>query len=101
MMVTVPANPKNQKLQWWDAINAVPMAETTVGPSGGTFQSPSGACAVTLEFNGRWDSYVNGTFPTGSPAGTCYLCTNGETRPFCTLPAGQAAWGCAHDGACK
>lgn len=98
--VNLPAGTNATVIQWW-GVEGELVPATLVSSGGGTVESPWGACAATIEYPGRWDSWLAKTFPVGAPQGTATLCTlGGATVPLCTLPSGEAAWGAAHDGAC-
>jgi len=100
--VTVPSGTPVSTIWWWNDSDSQPLiAQTFVGSSGGVFDSPVGACAATVDYPGRWDSWTAGTFPSGAPSGSCVLCSTGKTVSFCGLPKGDSAWGCAYNGDCK
>lgn len=100
--LTLPPGTNATLVWFWNATSHAPVATLPVSPNGGTFRSPAGACAASLEYPNRWTSYLAGTFPAGAPlGGSSRLCTlGGATRDLCVLPAGEAAFGIAHDGAC-
>ena len=99
--MTLPPGTNAITIEWWPAVGAA-IKSTKVTFSGGTWQSPKGACAATILYAGRWESWLDGTFPEGAPVGSCTISCGGlGTVDFCELPGGQAGWGCAHDTACK
>ncbi len=99
--VNLPPGTNATTIEWWPATGGA-LESTPVTFAGGIWQSPKGACAATVLYQGRWESWIDGTFPNGAPVGSCTIqCGGLGTVEFCELPAGQAAWGCAHDAACK
>lgn len=69
--------------------------------AGLTVPSPARACSATLEWPGRWDSWVGGFFPgPNAPQGYCLL-EGGVRVSFGELKKGEGAYGCTHDGRTK
>jgi len=98
--LTLPSGTNATNIWYWPAAGDF-IAEIAVTSSGGTFDSPPGACSATLEYPNRWASWLAGTFPSGAPQGAATLAFPGAgTVGLCELQAGQAAWGVAHDGDC-
>jgi hypothetical protein len=104
--VILPAGTPVITVWFWPAQGANPIGAVDLTPAqrqqGISLASPVDACSASVEYPGRWDSWVAvpRTFPTGAPAGMCEL-TGFNPVNFCELPAGEAAWGCTHDGRCR
>ncbi|MFA5211676.1 MAG: hypothetical protein WC414_04265, partial [Patescibacteria group bacterium] len=54
-----------------------------------------GACAITVEYPGRWQSFLDETFPVGAPTGNCFY-SFFVSSPLRKLN-GNGALGCAQD----
>ncbi len=99
--VTLPAGTNATTISFWPA--AGPALALVDASAGGAFPSPAGACSATLDYVGRWNSWiaVPRTFPAGAPQGSAALTYPGAgTVGFCELQVGEASWGVAHDGLC-
>jgi hypothetical protein len=99
-VLTLPANTKAIAIWYWNASDSTPIQTIYPTPAGGSWVSPVGACSASIDYIGRWASWVDGSFPAGAPDGTASLCTTGQSVGFCQLPVGDSAWGVTHDGKC-
>lgn len=94
----------NATMIWFWPASGPAISTVAITSAGAVVSSPPYACSATLEYPGRWESWMAmpRTFPAGAPQATVTPTYPGlGTVSLCELPLGEAAWGIAHDGRCR